>query len=145
MSLGDLLTTRNEFTQLLGRHTWFVIHATAAAVKSEDDIHAFVCFMHALVNSYPCKRCRQNIRLTCSENISRLRLLAVVEGQPCNFSAVVWAAQLHACVTRHVHEAQQAGEANAWVSCASVNMAARVLAATPTEVYAMVQKFKNAI
>ena len=116
-----------QFPQVLGRHTWFVIHAAARNVRDGPSLDGFKRFMLALLDNYPCMRCRNNSRTNCAQLYQQLGTLTHEEDrvEP-NFEAVVWAKRLHACVTLSVHRAQRAGDTTSWVSAESLALARRV-------------------
>lgn len=119
-----------QFPQVLGRHTWFVIHAAARNVRDAPSLDGFKRLMLALLDNYPCMRCRNNSRTNCATWYQQLGALThrADRVEP-NFEAVVWAKRLHACVTLSVHRAQRAGDTTSWVSAESVALARRVRAA----------------
>jgi hypothetical protein len=117
----------HAYSQQLGRHAWFVIHATARAVKSEEDLLDFIDFVQAFFDAYPCHRCRTNLQLHCQTLLDALPKLTLTPRKPANFSACVWAARLHACVTVHVRRSQERRKADSWVSDESFELATRII------------------
>jgi hypothetical protein len=132
------------FTQQLGRHAWFLIHTTAKGVACDADLANFKTFVHALLACYPCARCRKGVATHCAALIHALGALSLGDltpGRPANYSAAVWAAKLHACVTVHVDQQQrEQAQKGAWVSRTSVALARAVQScADDASVYQLVE------
>ena len=141
-SLGKAPGT--AFPQVLGRHSWYVIHAMATAVKDRDSLDGFKSFITVLLQNYPCRRCRENSAEKCKTLLRQLRGLTLGKHQEPNFEPVVWAFRFHACITKSVHEAQQNLEDGAWVSEESVHIAGLVHSAgLDSKVYAIFQQLQK--
>jgi hypothetical protein len=128
------------YAQELGRHAWFLIHATASAVESEACLTRFKALAQALIHAYPCGRCRKNVQAHCRKLLDCIDSIGLVAGKPANFQAVVWAARLHACVSLRVHEAQVGGDSDSWLSPESLSTALTVESSSDDAVYHMLEK-----
>jgi hypothetical protein len=66
--MSAAVTAASEgYAQELGRHAWFLIHATAFAAGSEACLTRFKELAQALIRSYPCGRCRKNVHAHCRD------------------------------------------------------------------------------
>eukprot|EP00501_MAST-03F_sp_TOSAG23-6_P000800 GSMAST32.ASY1.ANO1.830.1 assembled CDS len=86
--------------ELLGRHSWFLIHSIAAKYPkypSESDKQSMINFIASLGQLYPCKLCRKHLQQQL-RNMEDLGPVAVNSRS----ELVLWTCKLHNIVNRDI-------------------------------------------